>query len=177
MMTRHSVYRLLFFLLALGISGIALSKDKDGDNSTQKETAEVLKPNKGETLEGKVADVIDGETLTVAVGKAQCTVRLLDVKTKDKNQVFSNESKKKLSDKVLDKTVKVVSQGQNNKGQTLGIVTLVQADQSKSYWLTTSSNTRHNSKCRYYQQTKGRPCGPDEGKPCKLCGGEENLRR
>ncbi len=45
------------------------------------------------------------------------------------------------------------------------------ADQEKKYWLTTSSNVRHNSKCRYYQKTKGRPCGPDEGKPCKVCGG------
>jgi micrococcal nuclease len=45
------------------------------------------------------------------------------------------------------------------------------ADQKQEYWLTTSSNVRHNSKCRYYQKTKGRPCGPNEGTPCKICGG------
>jgi micrococcal nuclease len=46
-----------------------------------------------------------------------------------------------------------------------------QADQTQDYWLTASSNVRHNSKCRYYQKTKGRPCGPNEGTPCKVCGG------
>ncbi len=45
------------------------------------------------------------------------------------------------------------------------------ADQGQKYWLTASSNVRHNSKCRYYQKTKGRPCGPNEGTPCKICGG------
>ncbi len=39
------------------------------------------------------------------------------------------------------------------------------------YWLTTSSGVRHNSKCRYYKKSKGRPCGPNEGRPCKKCGG------
>ncbi|MBN2035966.1 MAG: hypothetical protein JW768_04420 [Chitinispirillaceae bacterium] len=41
----------------------------------------------------------------------------------------------------------------------------------KKYWLTTSSRTRHNSSCRYYKTTAGRPCGPKEGSPCKRCGG------
>ena len=39
------------------------------------------------------------------------------------------------------------------------------------YWLTTSSKKRHNSKCRNYKKTKGRPCTKDEGTPCKICGG------
>lgn len=58
---------------------------------------------------------------------------------------------------------------QDNSGTAK--TTKPQADQTKSYWLTTSSNTRHNSKCRYYQKTKGRACGPNDGKPCKICGG------
>jgi hypothetical protein len=37
--------------------------------------------------------------------------------------------------------------------------------------MTTSSGKRHNSSCRYYGTTKGRPCGKDEGIPCKVCGG------
>lgn len=40
-----------------------------------------------------------------------------------------------------------------------------------THWMTTSSGKRHNSGCRYYQNSKGRPCGPDEGTPCKICGG------
>ncbi len=40
------------------------------------------------------------------------------------------------------------------------------------YWLNTKSNVRHNIGCRYYRKTKyGRPCGPDEGKACGICGG------
>lgn len=40
------------------------------------------------------------------------------------------------------------------------------------YWLNTSSNSRHNSTCRYYENTsKGRTCEKDEGKACGICGG------
>jgi Tfp pilus assembly protein PilN len=41
----------------------------------------------------------------------------------------------------------------------------------QGYWMTTSSGKRHNSSCRYYGTTKGRPCSKDEGIPCKICGG------
>jgi micrococcal nuclease len=40
-----------------------------------------------------------------------------------------------------------------------------------SHWLTGSSNKRHNSSCRYYRKTNGRPCGASDGTACKLCGG------
>jgi endonuclease YncB( thermonuclease family) len=40
------------------------------------------------------------------------------------------------------------------------------------YWLNTSSNSRHNSTCRYFQNTsKGRTCEKNEGKACGICGG------
>lgn len=39
------------------------------------------------------------------------------------------------------------------------------------HWMTNSSRKRHNEKCRYYKTGDGRPCGPDEGVPCKVCGG------
>jgi outer membrane murein-binding lipoprotein Lpp len=32
-----------------------------------------------------------------------------------------------------------------------------------------STGKRHNSRCRYFGS--GRPCGPNEGIPCKICGG------
>jgi regulator of replication initiation timing len=40
-----------------------------------------------------------------------------------------------------------------------------------THWLTTSSNKRHNSNCRWFKNSKGRPCRADEGIPCKICGG------
>jgi len=39
------------------------------------------------------------------------------------------------------------------------------------YWITTSSGVRHNSSCRYYMNSKGRNCGANEGRACKICGG------
>ncbi|NLX55747.1 MAG: thermonuclease family protein [Planctomycetaceae bacterium] len=46
-------------------------------------------------------------------------------------------------------------------------------DEVKSqYWLNTSSGVRHNRSCEWFQKTKrGRFCGPNEGKPCGICGG------
>lgn len=40
-----------------------------------------------------------------------------------------------------------------------------------SHWLTTSSGVRHNSSCQYYKNSKGRACGPGDGRACKRCGG------
>ncbi|WP_417737743.1 thermonuclease family protein [Rosistilla oblonga] len=40
------------------------------------------------------------------------------------------------------------------------------------FWLNSSSNTRHNQNCEYFENTKrGRLCGPKDGKPCGICGG------
>ena len=40
------------------------------------------------------------------------------------------------------------------------------------YWLNTSSNVRHNSRCQHYKNTsKGRACGPSDGRACGICGG------
>lgn len=39
------------------------------------------------------------------------------------------------------------------------------------YWLSSKSKIRHNARCRNYRQVKGRPCGPQDGKACKACGG------
>lgn len=39
------------------------------------------------------------------------------------------------------------------------------------YWLAQKSKIRHNKKCRNYRKVKGRPCRPNDGKPCKMCGG------
>lgn len=43
--------------------------------------------------------------------------------------------------------------------------------QELAYWLTTSSSKRHNSRCRWFHNSKGRRCGPNEGIACKQCGG------
>ena len=42
---------------------------------------------------------------------------------------------------------------------------------STGFWLTSSSRKRHNSSCRYYKSSNGSECGPNDGIPCKICGG------
>jgi micrococcal nuclease len=46
------------------------------------------------------------------------------------------------------------------------------SDVDTGYWLNTSNGVRHNRSCPNYRNTKrGRPCGPDEGRACGMCGG------
>ncbi len=45
-------------------------------------------------------------------------------------------------------------------------------EESLSHWINSSSGVRHNSSCKYFRNTKrGRLCGPNEGRPCGICGG------
>lgn len=38
------------------------------------------------------------------------------------------------------------------------------------YWINLRTGVRHRPGCRFYRNTaEGRPCGPDEGRPCSLC--------
>ena len=45
------------------------------------------------------------------------------------------------------------------------------ADGPPRYWLSGESGVRHNDECGYFGKSKGRLCGPHEGRPCKDCGG------
>jgi hypothetical protein len=38
------------------------------------------------------------------------------------------------------------------------------------YWLS-NTGKRHNSRCRYFRNCNGRPCGKNDGVACKICGG------
>ena len=43
--------------------------------------------------------------------------------------------------------------------------------QENTHWITNKSGIRHNSGCRYYQNSQGRPCKKNDGRACKICGG------
>ena len=45
------------------------------------------------------------------------------------------------------------------------------ADKETGYWLSSKTKVRHNTRCRNYRRVKGYPCGPNDGRPCKTCGG------
>ena len=44
-------------------------------------------------------------------------------------------------------------------------------DKETGYWLSSKTKVRHNKRCRNYRRVKGYPCGPNDGRPCKACGG------
>jgi hypothetical protein len=43
--------------------------------------------------------------------------------------------------------------------------------QGCTYWITKSSNKRHNSSCRWYKKSKGYCTDEKIGIACKICGG------
>ena len=62
-------------------------------------------------------------------------------------------------------TVRTITRGQEAS------VSTPSDQQETGYWMTASSGKRHNRNCRYYKNSRGRFCRPDEGIPCKICGG------
>ena len=58
------------------------------------------------------------------------------------------------------------------RGQRSSKSTRKPLEANAQYWLNTSSGSRHNRSCKYYNNTKrGRIAGPNEGKACGTCGG------
>lgn len=49
--------------------------------------------------------------------------------------------------------------------------TAAPASQEKTFWVTNGSGIRHNSRCRYYFNSKGHAATQNEGRACKICGG------
>lgn len=58
-----------------------------------------------------------------------------------------------------------------NRGEAFPHTGRPMADGPPQYWLCTGSRIRHNDECVYFGKSKGRPCGSNEGRPCKACGG------
>lgn len=77
----------------------------------------------GETLQGKVVGISDGDTITVLDGsKTQHKVRLAGIDAPEKSQAFGDRSKQYLSDQVFGKTVTVDWNKTDKYGRTIGKV-------------------------------------------------------
>lgn len=77
----------------------------------------------GETLQGKVVGISDGDTITVLDGsKTQHKIRLAGIDAPEKNQAFGELSKQHLSDLVFGKTVTVDWNKADKYGRTVGKV-------------------------------------------------------
>jgi hypothetical protein len=55
--------------------------------------------------------------------------------------------------------------------QPAAAVTNVSAEPKETHWRTYKSGKRHNSRCQWYGESNGHSCGPNDGIPCKICGG------
>lgn len=77
----------------------------------------------GETLQGKVVGISDGDTITVLDGsKVQHKIRLAGIDAPEKSQAFGDHSKQHLSDLVFGKTVTVDWNKTDKYGRTVGKV-------------------------------------------------------
>ncbi|MCD4652564.1 DNA/RNA non-specific endonuclease [bacterium] len=91
-------------------------------------------------------------------------------------QIESKDSNQHNSDTYLTSSdsaiVEMVNSGTSLEVEPVKTIEKPDCESEKTHWLNTKSNTRHNSSCRWYRNTKnGRMCGPNEGTACKQCGG------
>lgn len=77
----------------------------------------------GETLQGKVVGISDGDTITVLdSSKAQHKIRLAGIDAPEESQAFGERSKQHLSDLVFGKAVTVDWNKTDKYGRTIGKV-------------------------------------------------------
>ena len=91
------------------------------------------------------------------------------VALKSENEALRRENQM-LRRELVSKNGKLPDAVLPEKGKDSGSVVEAEGEDT-GYWLATNSKVRHNKRCRNYRKVKGRPCGPTEGRPCKMCGG------
>jgi endonuclease YncB( thermonuclease family) len=79
-------------------------------------------------LAGKVVRVHDGDTLTVLVDSHQIRVRLTDIDAPELGQAFGRRSRDSLAEMCAGVVARVVEQGHDRYGRTLGRVTCASFD-------------------------------------------------
>lgn len=71
---------------------------------------------------GKVVKVADGDTITVLYDSEQIKIRLAGIDAPEKAQPFGNMARQSMSEMVFGKEVRVVEQGRDRYGRTIGRV-------------------------------------------------------
>ena len=54
---------------------------------------------------------------------------------------------------------------------SVSVTNQVPADTEQAEYRISASGIRHNKNCRFFNGATTRPCGPNDGRPCKICGG------
>ena len=76
----------------------------------------------GETIEGKVVAIADGDTLTVLADRQQVKIRVAGIDAPEKKQAFGQRSKEHLSDCAFGKFVIIDWKKIDRYGRTIGKV-------------------------------------------------------
>lgn len=175
----------IFLILLLSLSSVAIiSKDLFAEDVS-------VELNDGSVLKGKlVSKSPDSITISTVLGDQLISAQQLSPKSQAELKLPSADDPTYLKQKIaeLEKRIQALqAENQQLRRQVVAPATTtapqpapqiggsqppVPAQQQQTgYWLTTSSGVRHNSRCRYYMNSNGRPCGPNEGRACKICGG------
>ena len=85
-------------------------------------------PTYAEELVGRLVSVTDGDTLTVLVSKKQIKVRLTEIDAPERKQPFGTRSRQSLADLCAGMDARVVEQGKDRYGRTLGRVNCAGVD-------------------------------------------------
>lgn len=73
-------------------------------------------------FDGQVVKVADGDTVTVLHNREQVRVRLGSIDAPEKRQAFGTRSQQHLSALVFGRTVRVVEDGKDRYGRTIGVL-------------------------------------------------------
>lgn len=76
----------------------------------------------GDSIEGKVVAIADGDTLTVLADRQQVKIRVAGIDAPEKNHAFGQRSKEHLSDCAFDKVVIIDWKKIDRYGRTIGKV-------------------------------------------------------
>ena len=71
---------------------------------------------------GRVVKIQDGDSLTVLVSRKQIKVRLTEIDSPERDQPFYTRSRQSLGDMCGEKNARVIEQGEDRYGRTLGRV-------------------------------------------------------
>jgi endonuclease YncB( thermonuclease family) len=77
-------------------------------------------PTAAGEIVGKVVKVHDGDTVTVLVGRQQVRIRLNDIDAPERKQAFGTRSRQSLGELCDAKIARVLEQGKDRYGRTLG---------------------------------------------------------
>jgi endonuclease YncB( thermonuclease family) len=73
-------------------------------------------------LVGRVVSIQDGDTLTILVSRKQIRVRLTEIDAPERRQPFGTRSRQSLSEMCAGREARVLDQGNDRYGRTLGRV-------------------------------------------------------